>query len=169
MLLQNFWVVERFVYILSKLEVSLCVCVWCRVMPVFVFSIRGTSYSSPHGLPIDLLDRLLIISTQPYSEKEIRQILTIRLVGNTQWIADTTVSFSLSLLVSLSLSVSLTVYLSDCLSLSLSLFLCLPRLLPLCVCCHVVGARKRMWRCRMMLWLSSLALEWRPPCATLSS
>ena len=40
--------------------------------------IRGTTYSSPHGIPIDLLDRLLIISTQPYSEKEVKQILTIR-------------------------------------------------------------------------------------------
>ena len=42
------------------------------------YRIRGTNYLSPHGIPIDLLDRLLIISTQPYSEKEIRQILTIR-------------------------------------------------------------------------------------------
>jgi len=40
--------------------------------------IRGTKYTSPHGIPIDLLDRLLIISTEPYSEKEIRQILSIR-------------------------------------------------------------------------------------------
>ena len=28
--------------------------------------IRGTNYKSPHGIPIDLLDRLLIISTSPY-------------------------------------------------------------------------------------------------------
>jgi len=40
--------------------------------------IRGTNYKSPHGIPIDLLDRLLIISTSPYTEKEIRQILHIR-------------------------------------------------------------------------------------------
>ena len=40
--------------------------------------IRGTNYKSPHGIPIDLLDRLLIISTVPYSEKEIRKILHIR-------------------------------------------------------------------------------------------
>jgi RuvB-like protein 2 len=40
--------------------------------------IRGTKYTSPHGIPIDLLDRLLIISTEPYSEKEIRQIPSIR-------------------------------------------------------------------------------------------
>ena len=40
--------------------------------------IRGTHYSSPHGIPIDLLDRLLIISTTPYDDKEIGQILKIR-------------------------------------------------------------------------------------------
>ncbi|GAB2277630.1 RuvB-like 2 [Dionaea muscipula] len=40
--------------------------------------IRGTNYRSPHGIPIDLLDRLLIISTQPYSEDDIGKILDIR-------------------------------------------------------------------------------------------
>ncbi|KAL2623617.1 hypothetical protein R1flu_003822 [Riccia fluitans] len=40
--------------------------------------IRGTNYKSPHGIPIDLLDRLLIITTVPYSEEEIRMILDIR-------------------------------------------------------------------------------------------
>lgn len=40
--------------------------------------IRGTNYKSPHGIPIDLLDRLLIISTVPYSDKEVKQILRIR-------------------------------------------------------------------------------------------
>mmetsp|Transcript_1092 Transcript_1092/g.3833 ORF Transcript_1092/g.3833 Transcript_1092/m.3833 type:complete len:473 (-) Transcript_1092:3529-4947(-) len=40
--------------------------------------IRGTNYRSPHGIPIDLLDRLLIISTTPYTEQEIRLILDIR-------------------------------------------------------------------------------------------
>ncbi|XP_072035140.1 ruvB-like 2 [Amphiura filiformis] len=43
-----------------------------------ITKIRGTSYESPHGIPIDLLDRLLIISTSTYSEKEMKQILTIR-------------------------------------------------------------------------------------------
>lgn len=43
-----------------------------------ITTIRGTNYKSPHGIPIDLLDRLLIISTQPYTEDEIRQILDIR-------------------------------------------------------------------------------------------
>ncbi|GBF90961.1 hypothetical protein Rsub_03816 [Raphidocelis subcapitata] len=40
--------------------------------------IRGTNYRSPHGIPIDLLDRLLIISTEPYTERELRLILDIR-------------------------------------------------------------------------------------------
>ena len=33
---------------------------------------------SPHGVPVDLLDRLLIIRTQPYSIDEIVQILAVR-------------------------------------------------------------------------------------------
>lgn len=33
---------------------------------------------SPHGIPVDLLDRLLIIRTLPYSLNEIVQILGIR-------------------------------------------------------------------------------------------
>merc|ERR1719408_982923 len=40
--------------------------------------IRGTQYKSPHGLPLDLLDRLMIISTTPYSDAEMKKILTIR-------------------------------------------------------------------------------------------
>merc|ERR1711871_375388 len=40
--------------------------------------IRGTNYKSPHGIPIDLLDRLLIITTAPYSESEVSKILNIR-------------------------------------------------------------------------------------------
>lgn len=40
--------------------------------------IRGTKYKAPHGIPIDLLDRMVIIATQPYEEKEMMQILKIR-------------------------------------------------------------------------------------------
>jgi RuvB-like protein 2 len=43
-----------------------------------ITKIRGTNYMSPHGLPLDLLDRALIIATEPYNEKEIQQILEIR-------------------------------------------------------------------------------------------
>ena len=40
--------------------------------------IRGTDIESPHGIPLDLLDRLLIIKTRPYTEDEIREIIKIR-------------------------------------------------------------------------------------------
>lgn len=40
--------------------------------------IRGTDIVSPHGVPIDLLDRLLIIKTSSYSLEEIVKILAIR-------------------------------------------------------------------------------------------
>jgi len=40
--------------------------------------IRGTQYKSPHGIPIDLLDRMIIIPTTPYTEKEMAQIIKIR-------------------------------------------------------------------------------------------
>jgi len=43
-----------------------------------ITKIRGTSYASPHGIPIDLLDRLLIVATNPYEDKEVKQILKIR-------------------------------------------------------------------------------------------
>ncbi|KAJ3345987.1 RuvB-like 2 [Entophlyctis luteolus] len=43
-----------------------------------ITTIRGTKYTSPHGIPIDLLDRSLIIGTSPYTEDEVRQILKIR-------------------------------------------------------------------------------------------
>ena len=43
-----------------------------------VCQIRGTDMRSPHGIPVDLLDRLLIIKTMPYSLNEIVQILAIR-------------------------------------------------------------------------------------------
>lgn len=43
-----------------------------------VTKIRGTSFESPHGLPIDLLDRMVIITTIPYSASELRQIIKIR-------------------------------------------------------------------------------------------
>ncbi|KAJ4289561.1 RuvB-like protein 2 [Kalmusia sp. IMI 367209] len=40
--------------------------------------IRGTDYRSPHGLPLDFLDRVVIVSTHPYSSEEMQQILSIR-------------------------------------------------------------------------------------------
>jgi len=43
-----------------------------------ITKIRGTDYESPHGIPIDLLDRMLIINTDPYTADEVKRILTIR-------------------------------------------------------------------------------------------
>jgi len=52
-------------------------------------TIRGTEYDgitggsgdgirSPHGIPIDLLDRCMIVKTAPYARDEIRQVVEIR-------------------------------------------------------------------------------------------
>ncbi|KAL3823569.1 hypothetical protein ACHAXA_002910 [Cyclostephanos tholiformis] len=43
-----------------------------------ISKIRGTEYKSPHGIPLDLLDRLMIVSTEPYSHDEVRKILSVR-------------------------------------------------------------------------------------------
>jgi len=40
--------------------------------------IRGTKFKSPHGLPADLLDRVLIVTTRPYSPEDIEAIVNIR-------------------------------------------------------------------------------------------
>ena len=40
--------------------------------------IRGTTYRSPHGLPLDFLDRVVIVSTHAYEKEEIHEILKIR-------------------------------------------------------------------------------------------
>lgn len=40
--------------------------------------VRGTAYRSPHGIPLDFLDRVVIVSTHAYNPDEIRQILSIR-------------------------------------------------------------------------------------------
>ena len=43
-----------------------------------ITKIRGTDMESPHGMPLDLLDRLLIIPTRPYNRDEIKEIIKIR-------------------------------------------------------------------------------------------
>eukprot|EP01062_Namystynia_karyoxenos_P062694 TRINITY_DN55565_c0_g1_i1.p1 TRINITY_DN55565_c0_g1~~TRINITY_DN55565_c0_g1_i1.p1 ORF type:complete len:475 (+),score=188.76 TRINITY_DN55565_c0_g1_i1:96-1520(+) len=43
-----------------------------------ISKIRGTDYRAPHGIPIDLLDRLIIIATGPYEKKEMQRIIQIR-------------------------------------------------------------------------------------------
>ena len=53
--------------------------------PIVVFAtnrgictVKGTGVLSPHGVPVDLLDRMLIIRTMPYSVEEMTQIIAIR-------------------------------------------------------------------------------------------
>ncbi|KAG2483592.1 hypothetical protein HYH03_017534 [Edaphochlamys debaryana] len=69
--------IECFTYLNRALESSLS--------PIVIFAtnrglctIRGTDITSPHGVPVDLLDRLVIIRTLPYSLAEMVQILAIR-------------------------------------------------------------------------------------------
>ena len=45
-----------------------------------IATIRGTDIKSPLGFPIDLIDRAVIISTQPYDRESIREILKIRAI-----------------------------------------------------------------------------------------
>ena len=53
-----------------------------ELSPILVFAtnrgitkIKGTDIESPHGMPLDLLDRLLIINTQKYKREEIKKII----------------------------------------------------------------------------------------------
>jgi len=45
-----------------------------------ITKIRGTDIESPHGIPLDLLDRLLLIPVRPYQREEIKKIIEIRAV-----------------------------------------------------------------------------------------
>ena len=69
--------IETFAFLNRAMEQELA--------PIIIFAtnrgiatIRGTDYKAAHAMPIDLLDRLLIINTKPYGEKEIREIIKIR-------------------------------------------------------------------------------------------
>merc|ERR1712154_321947 len=70
--------IECFSFLNRALESSLA--------PIVIFAtnrgnsvIRGTAnIKSPHGIPRDLLDRLIIVRTVPYKVNEIKSILEIR-------------------------------------------------------------------------------------------
>lgn len=69
--------IECFTYLHRALEST--------IAPIVIFAtnrgksaIRGTEVLSPHGIPLDLLDRLLIIKTLPYSQEEMVQIIKLR-------------------------------------------------------------------------------------------
>ncbi|OWM89798.1 hypothetical protein CDL15_Pgr024546 [Punica granatum] len=68
---------ECFSYLNRALESSLS--------PIVIFAtnrgicnVRGTDMPSPHGIPVDLLDRLVIIRAQTYGPAEMIQIIAIR-------------------------------------------------------------------------------------------
>ncbi|KAI4386126.1 hypothetical protein MLD38_004086 [Melastoma candidum] len=68
---------ECFSYLNRALESALS--------PIVIFAtnrgicnVRGTDMTSPHGIPVDLLDRLVIIRTQIYGPAEMIQIIAIR-------------------------------------------------------------------------------------------
>jgi len=69
--------IECFTYLNRALESTLS--------PIIIFAtnrgvctIRGTDIVSPHGMPVDLLDRLVIVKTMPYAIDEIVQVVGIR-------------------------------------------------------------------------------------------
>merc|ERR1711998_442816 len=69
--------IECFTYLNRALESTLA--------PIVVFAtnrgmctVRGTEVVAPHGVPVDLLDRLMIVRTMPYALQEIVQILSLR-------------------------------------------------------------------------------------------
>ena len=69
--------IETFAFLNRALEQELS--------PIIIFAtnrgltnIRGTDIKAPHGMPLDLLDRLLIINTKSYSADEIKKIIEIR-------------------------------------------------------------------------------------------
>ncbi|MBN3326454.1 RUVB1 protein, partial [Atractosteus spatula] len=70
--------IECFTYLHRALESS--------IAPIVVFAsnrgnclIRGTEdITSPHGIPLDLLDRVMIVRTMLYTPQEMKQIIKIR-------------------------------------------------------------------------------------------
>ena len=69
--------IECFTYLNRALESTLA--------PIVIFAtnrgvctVRGTDVLAPHGIPVDLLDRMLVIRNLPYTLEEIIQIIAIR-------------------------------------------------------------------------------------------
>lgn len=69
--------IECFSYLNRALESSLA--------PIVIFAtnrgnstVRGTEQTAPHGIPLDLLDRISVIKTEPYGEEDALEILKIR-------------------------------------------------------------------------------------------
>eukprot|EP01000_Liburna_glaciale_P002401 NODE_1609_length_597_cov_1451.693431_g1172_i0.p1 GENE.NODE_1609_length_597_cov_1451.693431_g1172_i0~~NODE_1609_length_597_cov_1451.693431_g1172_i0.p1 ORF type:complete len:176 (-),score=44.51 NODE_1609_length_597_cov_1451.693431_g1172_i0:70-564(-) len=71
--------IECFTYLNRALESTLA--------PIVIFAtnrgrckIKGTDILSPHGVPSDMLDRLLVIKTIPYGQAEVMEIVKTRAV-----------------------------------------------------------------------------------------
>jgi TBP-interacting protein len=69
--------IETFAFLNRALEQELS--------PIIIFAtnrgfatIRGTDIKAAHGMPLDLVDRLLIINTKPYEKEDIKKIIEIR-------------------------------------------------------------------------------------------
>ncbi|KAK0086564.1 hypothetical protein PV325_002968 [Microctonus aethiopoides] len=84
--------IETFTYLHRSLESA--------IAPIVIFAtnrgrcvIRGTDVVAPHGIPLDLLDRLLIIRTLPYSTSEIEQIVKLRAVTEGLQVEDDALSY----------------------------------------------------------------------------
>lgn len=84
--------IECFTYLHRALEST--------IAPIVIFAtnrgkctIRGTEdIVSPHGIPLDLLDRVMIIRTLPYSYDEVIQIIRIR--ANTEGIKVSDIAYN---------------------------------------------------------------------------
>jgi len=70
--------IEAFSFLTRALEESELVPILILATNRGITKIRGTDIESPHGMPLDLIDRLLIIRTRPYKPEEIKEILRIR-------------------------------------------------------------------------------------------
>jgi TBP-interacting protein len=69
--------IETFAFLNRAMEQELA--------PIIIFAtnrgltnVKGTDIRAPHGMPLDLLDRLLIINTKPYEARDIKKIIEIR-------------------------------------------------------------------------------------------
>ena len=58
-------------------------CHCADLLPGCWLQIRGTDITAPHGVPVDLLDRLVIIRTLPYNLEEMVAILALRAQAST--------------------------------------------------------------------------------------
>jgi RuvB-like protein 1 (pontin 52) len=78
LILIEFQDMECFTYLQKALESA--------IAPIVIFAtnrgmctVRGTDdIVAPHGIPLDLLDRLLILRTMKYTAEEMVQIIRIR-------------------------------------------------------------------------------------------